>query len=303
MVNKKPGNNGNLGDVTWVNQELLNAVEAEQNKTALLIQDLLKMAEDYEKSISESTAQTAEQVEKTKKTVELLLDLSAKITNPDNDICADISSQSLHVIGEAIKNQQFFASQLIEKNQEITNLKIQTQELTHKAFYDELTWLGNRHLFKKTFLAFKNDFVEKWQIFSMAMFDLDDFKQINDQYSHEVWDKALNFFSNRLRDFFSEKLWEKWILLRLWWEEFGVLSQIWKKEMYNLMESFRKKASKTYELKHKKPWEPEEKEQIKLTFSWWVVEFKDKLSANQIHKECGEKLKEAKKKWKNVIIK
>ncbi|HBA44984.1 TPA: hypothetical protein DCZ31_03300 [Patescibacteria group bacterium] len=97
------------------------------------------MAEDYEKSISESTAQTAEQVEKTKKTVELLLDLSAKITNPDNDICADISSQSLHVIGEAIKNQQFFASQLIEKNQEITNLKIQTQELTHKAFYDELT--------------------------------------------------------------------------------------------------------------------------------------------------------------------
>jgi len=277
--------------------------DKEWDKTTLLIQDLLKIAEAYEKNISESSVQTDEQVEKTKKTVDALLMLSEQIADPVNNVCADISSQSLHIIGEAIKNQQFFANQLILKNQEINSLKQEMQDLTHKALYDELTWLGNRHLFKKTFNVFQKEFKENGKIFSMAMFDLDDFKKINDTFWHSLWDKALSFFAEKIRDFFFEKLWEKWVTLRLWWEEFWILSQIPKSVMYILVEGFRKKSSKTYELKHKKPWGPEEKDQIKLTFSWGVVEYRPKLSANWIFKECGERLKEAKAKWKNNIIK
>lgn len=303
MVNKKSDKNGNLSDIAWVNHDLLDVVKAEQDRTALLVQDLLKIAEIYEKNILDSSQLSSEQVEKTKKTVEALLRLSEQITDPANNVCAEISTQAFSIIENAIRNQESHVSELVAKNQEIIALKKEMQDLTHKALYDELTWLGNRHLFKKTFLAFKNDFVEKGQIFSMAMFDLDDFKKINDEYSHEVWDKALSFFAEKIRSFFFEKLWEKWVSLRLWGEEFGILSQIWWKEMYRLIESFRKKSSKTYELiKHKRKWESEGKEQIKLTFSWWVVEYRDELSANWIFKECGIKLKQAKRKWKNIII-
>lgn len=63
------------------------------------------------------------------------------------------------------------------------------------AIHDSLTGLYNNHYFSKEF----TDLIEKskryGRIFSLVMFDIDDFKQINDGYGHRSGDIALQFLA------------------------------------------------------------------------------------------------------------
>ncbi|VEU79926.1 GGDEF domain-containing protein [Haploplasma axanthum] len=76
----------------------------------------------------------------------------------------------------------------------IGSLKKQQEVLEFYANYDELTNLPNRRLLVNKFdLAVKNS-----KKFALAMFDLDDFKFINDNYGHEIGDAILKKIGERL---------------------------------------------------------------------------------------------------------
>ena len=90
-------------------------------------------------------------------------------------------------------------------------------ELRHLTLVDELTGLFNRHHF--------HDVIEdEWprakrqqSLLTLAIADLDHFKQINDLYGHPVGDECLVLFSALLRSYFSD---EQVHLMRLGGEEF-----------------------------------------------------------------------------------
>jgi diguanylate cyclase (GGDEF)-like protein len=71
--------------------------------------------------------------------------------------------------------------------------------LTRMAFHDQLTGLPNRRLFEKhvTKALIKSKGNQK--AFAVLFLDGDNFKQINDNYGHDIGDKFLIAFANKLK--------------------------------------------------------------------------------------------------------
>ncbi len=86
-----------------------------------------------------------------------------------------------------------------EREQLLTRLRRQTEDFERLAHEDPLTGLPNRRRFDE---ALAHEFArsrrsgEPW---SLAMIDIDHFKQVNDRYSHAVGDEALRAVADVLR--------------------------------------------------------------------------------------------------------
>jgi len=86
---------------------------------------------------------------------------------------------------------------------DITVLKRSEAELHHRAYHDQLTGLPNRDFIKET--------VERGlaegtcdRHFALAFIDIDNFKHINDFYSHALGDQLLLAFAGRIRALIGE---------------------------------------------------------------------------------------------------
>ena len=71
-------------------------------------------------------------------------------------------------------------------------------ETLQTSFTDELTGLSNRRGFLKLANYFFGDCQSEHKIFTLLFFDLDKFKQINDEFGHAEGDKVLKIFSRLL---------------------------------------------------------------------------------------------------------
>ncbi|MDD3113374.1 MAG: diguanylate cyclase [Candidatus Izemoplasmatales bacterium] len=85
---------------------------------------------------------------------------------------------------------------------DVTDVKAEMQKMEKIATYDDLTKILNRRVFYlRASQAFDEAILEKTK-FSFIMFDLDDFKNVNDIYGHLVGDSVLfemaSLFSNQL---------------------------------------------------------------------------------------------------------
>ena len=70
------------------------------------------------------------------------------------------------------------------------------QESEHKASHDQLTGISNRALFEEELQRY----IEQGDKFALFFIDLDAFKEINDQYGHDVGDRVLIEASKRLQN-------------------------------------------------------------------------------------------------------
>lgn len=84
--------------------------------------------------------------------------------------------------------------------------------LMHDSSYDALTGIYNRGGGIKEIVKS----LESAKEYSFMFFDVDNLKLLNDKYSHEVGDNALQFFSGLLMKYFSERT----ILVRMGGDEF-----------------------------------------------------------------------------------
>lgn len=94
------------------------------------------------------------------------------------------------------------------------------QKLNKMAIYDKLTGLYNRTMLSQIFSETVSQAKLKKQQISFIAFDLDLFKDINDQFGHVVGDEVLKEFSKIL----SQNLPDKAAAFRLGGEEFAVIS-------------------------------------------------------------------------------
>lgn len=134
------------------------------------------------------------------------------------------------------------------------------QDLQSKAYYDNLTGLPNRHYLSEIFNKIVPQFINKNRNYSIAILDIDHFKQINDSYGHEIWDIILKHFAQTLSVYFKDS--KKDIIARLWWEEFIIVSSRSVSNLHKEIECLLKWVQKNgYSL-----WE----ENINYSFSWWI---------------------------------
>ena len=97
--------------------------------------------------------------------------------------------------------------------------KKKAEELEYKAHYDSLTNLPNRDFLMEKLYYEIRKYKAKKGIIGILFIDIDNFKQINDTYGHNVGDKVLKIFTEKLKsnikktDFLSRYAGDEFILL------------------------------------------------------------------------------------------
>ncbi len=81
-------------------------------------------------------------------------------------------------------------------------LRAERDVLMMKSITDPLTGLYNRSKVEEVFLYEQQRFMHYGDPLSVIIIDLDNFKQVNDQYGHNIGDRYLKRFSRTLHDFF-----------------------------------------------------------------------------------------------------
>ncbi len=103
----------------------------------------------------------------------------------------------------------------------IRNKNIEILNLNNLAFYDELTWLLNRHWLKKTI---KEKF-NSWEKISVISIDIENLSEVNNNFWPILWDEAIKSTANILKQIFrfNKKIRNDDIICRYGWDEFMII--------------------------------------------------------------------------------
>jgi diguanylate cyclase (GGDEF)-like protein len=107
-------------------------------------------------------------------------------------IVADLLAALLDERGKRVRGQ------LLELDLKIAALSEELHEVKHESSLDGLTRVYNRSAFDRTFLRLHRIGALSAQPSCLLITDLDDLKQINDQYGHRSGDEALRLFADFL---------------------------------------------------------------------------------------------------------
>lgn len=186
----------------------------------------------------------------------------------------------------------------MDKDKQIEELKAEIEKLKTLTNKDELTGLLNRRGFKEEVGHFisevssfkdhperRKSFVIK--NFSLVLFDVDDFKKINDTYGHQAGDRALQFLSKLIFD----RAREIDLVARWGGEEIIVgLPGADVDDAFNFAEDIRKRLENS-------------EGEVKFTVSGGVAGFHEAEDFESLFKNADAALYEAKSSGKNQIVK
>jgi len=119
-------------------------------------------------------------------------------------------------ISEMARSVKIYIEDILEKEQQVSETN---KKLEHLAMRDGLTNIFNRRYFDANLEHEHLRYLRYKESYCLAMLDLDLFKNINDTYGHDIGDKVLIDFTNRV----SKQLRETDLFARLGGEEFGLL--------------------------------------------------------------------------------
>lgn len=168
---------------------------------------------------------------------------------------------------------------------EYTKLALETQNLSKKAYTDELTHISNRAKFNED-LHKEIEYFERYSTpFCLVLFDIDLFKRVNDTYGHDIGDKILQ----ELASLVNKKIRITDIIARWGGEEFVVIyNQTSLKEAFSIAETLRKSIEQNIFTQN-----------LKITCSFGISQVVKKDTQKTLFKRVDEALYEAKRSGRN----
>lgn len=190
------------GEILEVNDTFLHYIGYAENEVLGKTTLDLEMTKDYE-----NRDHFIEQIETKGK----ITDLEINFISKDNIARTGLTN----IVPITINNEACLLSSIIDISDRIENEK-RILELSNR---DALTNLYNRRYIYDSVEEIIADYKENDELFSVAIVDIDNFKDINDQYGHQVGDCVLVEFSNKIQ----EHLRDYDVLGRYGGEEFIIL--------------------------------------------------------------------------------
>ena len=170
-------------------------------------------------------------------------------------------------------------------------LEKENLKLGIEASYDPLTRLLNRRSMTRYMtdeIEIANDTTGK---FCLVMLDIDDFKNINDAYGHDIGDRVLV----ALADLIKTEVRESDYSCRWGGEEFLLFIHGDKQETYFVADRIRRKLEET-------PVKNKYDGNFKVTATFGIAEYKSYMPLRTIIDEADEKLYYGKKHGKNQVV-
>lgn len=251
------------------------------------------------KSANASLWQVIELVEQAKQTTQFKLEQEAlsKFESKQQDI-------KLQLAEEKLKNQQIELTQLAKDTElqnaylligllafaSITVFAINQRRAYLKSRFtaniDALTGIYNRrYILNYT----QNHLIDKKKAFSIAILDIDHFKQVNDQYGHDIGDQVLIGFTQIITNFIQDTDCK---FARYGGEEFLLVMP-----QFSLNSAHEFTTALCEAIRQN----PLSEKQISITSSAGVAEFKPGLSLNTILKHADTKLYTAKNTGRDKV--
>ena len=285
----------NLEDISQVEQVLKKIAERKQ-----AIRDRLAEAKIIMKQMVTSLISNLEELSTETG------DYSAKLENfseriGQSDDIADISLLIDDVIQETKQVQENLSvySEIILTSRaeargallQINQLETRLQEMSEKASEDYLTGALNRRGFDNAYQRELSIAGRNGKQLCFALLDIDNFKQLNDTYGHDVGDKVLVYLVEavkkvvRLED----------IVSRYGGEEFAILlPNTMLENAVEILERIRRHIIKEFFL--------HENKRILVTFSAGVTQYQPGDSQQNLYQRADKALYQAKRNGKNQIV-
>jgi diguanylate cyclase (GGDEF)-like protein/PAS domain S-box-containing protein len=186
--------------------------------------------------------------------------------------------------GFFVKIDDFAQGQYIITFTDIT----ESLTLKHKAYHDHLSGAYNREFIDNHFDAFYKQTQDNQLHVGLILFDIDNFKQVNDTYGHNVGDEIIK----KIASITKKRIRSSDYLIRWGGEEFIVMTQVHK------MEQVEKIAENIRSAIEKENFNPVPK----VTSSFGVTISKKNESLKTLVKKADDALYEAKKSGKNRVL-
>ncbi|SOC03506.1 PAS domain S-box-containing protein/diguanylate cyclase (GGDEF)-like protein [Ureibacillus xyleni] len=145
----------------------------------------------------------------------------------DNGIPFSITLKALHMTkgwiwtqltGTPVFDKDKF-KHIVLVARDITLQKENEEKLTYLAFHDSLTGLPNRRFFEIRLRETIEKLNVEGETFSLLLFDIDNFKEINDSWGHEAGDQVIQEFAKRIQGIVADD----GVVARLGGDEFVVI--------------------------------------------------------------------------------
>ncbi len=199
------------------------------------------------------------------------------------------------------KKQVFFVSNIIFNvlSDVIHNIFINKYEnLIEDSLLDGMTWAFSREYWLQKIEDSLMKLPENFDIEFMFV-DIDHFKNFNDTYWHEMWDKVLSIFIEAI----TKSIRKTDYVVRYWWEEFLIIFKLIKSQKENIFDHVKNDIDKNLKKLIKKYGLPEN-----ITFSWWTSKASSLLNENinqrieDIIAIADKNMYKAKENWRNQIV-
>lgn len=213
----------------------------------------------------------------------------------------DFSRRESNTLGQLVTlTQQMIAAtkaaetELRSRQAAVDELRKSLAEARAKADTDSLTGLSNRRAFERNFGAAVERSVSTGKPLSLAICDVDKFKNINDSFGHPTGDKILKLISNVLEQHCAKK----GQVCRFGGEEFVVLFEgMTEKQAFEIVDRAREDLSERSIVKK------ETGESLgRVTFSAGIGSLRVTSDPGQLLKVADEALYAAKAAGRNCII-
>ncbi len=177
----------------------------------------------------------------------------------------------------------------------IETLQNRLERAEEDAMLDPLTQVANRGSFDRTIKDWVETYGGAANRFTLGMVDLDDFKQINDQFGHQVGDRVLLGAAQ----LFGKSVRSGDVVARYGGEEFAVLLR--NCDIESAEERFKRLVSEIASTQYEYVL-GETTGQIRFTISCGAAEFIEGETVEDVIRRADEALYEAKKTGKNRVV-